>query len=249
METKECNTCHKSFPITNKFFTIDRRNSKWVNNKCKECYRKKSRDKYKENPEISKVYYESNKEHILEYHRDYYQSNTELCKENGRQNYQNNKESYYARSVQWKAANREKVNEGSRERYQRVKEHHAEITKRWKLEHRDLVNVHWQNRFAKKKKLEYTFTQGEWQEAKEYFGNKCAYCGKESKLTQDHFIPVDKDGAYAKHNIIPACSYCNCSKASKLFSEWYPKYKDYSEYREHQILNFINKTNALSVYP
>lgn len=54
------------------------------------------------------------------------------------------------------------------------------------------------------------------------YGNKCAYCGKASKLTVDHLVPVSHPECPGDvpSNIRPACSSCNSSKKDRLFEEW-----------------------------
>lgn len=60
-----------------------------------------------------------------------------------------------------------------------------------------------------------TYSRQEWLYCKEYFDNSCAYCGKKTKLHQDHFIPLALGGKYIATNIVPACPSCNFSKNKK----------------------------------
>lgn len=76
-----------------------------------------------------------------------------------------------------------------------------------------------QRRAARIKELAHTFTEEEWNEALRAFDYLCAYCGQKPSsefktkiLTQDHFIPVTKGGAYTVDNIVPACKTCNSQK-------------------------------------
>ena len=71
------------------------------------------------------------------------------------------------------------------------------------------------------------------------FEYKCAYCGEETDLEKEHFIPVSKDGDYTIENIIPACRKCNCSKYNSDFFEWYPTYEFYDTDREIHILKYL----------
>lgn len=52
----------------------------------------------------------------------------------------------------------------------------------------------------------------DWHNALEFFKRRCAYCGKKTRLHQDHFIPLKLGGAYIKGNILPACPSCNYKK-------------------------------------
>ena len=101
-----------------------------------------------------------------------------------------------------------------------------------------------QKRLARKKDLKRDFTLLEWYEVLKVFQKKCAYCGiEESRLDQEHFIPLTKQGKYTKSNIIPSCRKCNSSKNNNYFNQWYPTYKFYDKEREIKILNYINSVN------
>mgnify|MGYP003489420683 CR=1 FL=1 len=76
------------------------------------------------------------------------------------------------------------------------------------------------------------------------FNNKCAYCGKEKPLSQEHFVALSKGGEFTINNIIPSCQNCNSSKRATDFFEWYPKFKHYSKKREQIILKFLNYNNT-----
>lgn len=78
-----------------------------------------------------------------------------------------------------------------------------------------------QRRYAHVRNLPRTFTQGDWEKAKEYWQGKCAYCDKQTdELVQEHFIPVALGGGYTPNNIIPACNGCNWSKGAKPPLVW-----------------------------
>lgn len=114
-----------------------------------------------------------------------------------------------------------------------------EKIKKWCKNNSEKVRIHKQRRRTRKKELPATMTMWQWQACKEYFNNKCAYCGKERKLHQDHFVALSQGGEYTINNIIPACSHCNLSKHNKDFSEWYPTYEFYSKLREKRVLKYL----------
>ena len=60
-----------------------------------------------------------------------------------------------------------------------------------------------------------TLTDTEWEEIKKRYDYRCVYCGKKKPLTQDHIIPVSKNGHHVKGNIVPACQSCNSIKGTK----------------------------------
>lgn len=88
---------------------------------------------------------------------------------------------------------------------------------------------------AKRRKLDYSLTENQWDQIKAEFNNCCAYCGKPKKLEREHVIPLTHNGEYTIKNIIPACKSCNCSKGNKDFLTWYRKQEFYSLDRENKI--------------
>jgi len=105
--------------------------------------------------------------------------------------------------------------------------------------YKDISAAYRHKRKAASENLIATFTEDEWEVCKESFDNKCAYCGKESILTRDHFVAVTKNGEYAKGNIVPACVSCNCSKGNKSFLDWYTCQSFYSETRKDEVLKYL----------
>ncbi len=79
------------------------------------------------------------------------------------------------------------------------------------------TNVYNPRRRAKKKTVKVVaFTIVDWEMRKLEFNYRCAYCEKQStKLTQDHFIPLSRNGDHSIQNIVPACNSCNSSKGGK----------------------------------
>jgi 5-methylcytosine-specific restriction endonuclease McrA len=79
---------------------------------------------------------------------------------------------------------------------------------------------------------EESFSEDDWIKTKNYFDNKCAYCGSTGKLVIEHAIPINKEklGEHRIGNIVPACKKCNANKGDK----------DYREYLENNI-NVIKK--------
>jgi 5-methylcytosine-specific restriction endonuclease McrA len=67
-----------------------------------------------------------------------------------------------------------------------------------------------------------SFSEKDWEETKEYFLNKCAYCGAETELVIEHAIPINKEklGEHRLGNLVPSCRSCNSKKASQDFREF-----------------------------
>lgn len=109
-----------------------------------------------------------------------------------------------------------------KEYYLKNKEKKQVYYKKWKANGgQELRRLNDQKREAKKKNVYSDLTIDEWEECLKYFDYSCAYCGMKNedhiekyghRLHQDHIIPLSKDGAYSKFNIVPACLSCNSSK-------------------------------------
>lgn len=96
-----------------------------------------------------------------------------------------------------------------------------------------------QKRRSLAKKLKSDFTIEQWETCKDYFDNKCCYCGKPFKLQQEHFISIKHGGEFTERNILPACRSCNIKKRDKNFFEWYPKQEFFSFERQFKILTYL----------
>jgi len=139
--------------------------------------------------------------------------------------------------------NKEKFSSRQKAKYKMDKEGYAKRAKEYQKKHRLLLTINEQKHRAKKAKLPHTLTEEQWQSIKAYFNNKCAYCGEEKPLAQDHFYPLYLGGEYAISNIICACKRCNSSKHSSTFMEWYPKQAYYSKQREKKVLSYLKYKN------
>ena len=64
-----------------------------------------------------------------------------------------------------------------------------------------------------------TLTDGEWMAILDYFNYRCAYCGQQKVLTQDHIEPISKGGNHTKDNVVPACQSCNSKKRDRSLLE------------------------------
>ena len=92
----------------------------------------------------------------------------------------------------------------------------------------------------------------EWSAVLDFFGHKCAYCGEETGLEQEHIIPVNAGGTFKIGNIVPACRKCNAQKGSKSVDEWYmgadvfdpERMQTLNLYRCKTNVNDLRKTNV-----
>lgn len=129
-------------------------------------------------------------------------------------------------------------------------------TKEWKTKNKKHLTLYMENYYRENKeyfiekahirrqriaKLPYDFDKADWIRAKEYFGYKCAYCGKQGALTKEHVVPVSKGGGFTVDNIIPACPRCNYSKNNRDLEEWYTNQDYYKKERYIEVIEFMKQ--------
>lgn len=226
-ETKTCSKCKRKLPATLEYFHKCKDGRLGLNAACKECIHKSHREYDAANKEKIKERLQKNKERRKEVKKEYYIKNKNKLANCKRDNYYENHERYLEYAKQYRENNKEKIREGMRAFAS------SENGK-------DRRNISHQKRKALKRQLDYNFTKRMWDECKKHFDNKCAYCGKEEKLTQDHFVPLNEGGEYTRNNILPVCQFCNISKLDRDFFEWYYKQPFYTEEREKKILSYLN---------
>ena len=219
----KCSRCGIIKPVSE--FSKGRNKSGYRSN-CKQCvhelyladkerilaqhkeYYENNKEKYLEN---CKDYRESHKEERKEYFKDYYINHSDELRKRSSIRYRNSTPEQLAKR---KAYAKSKVGTEEYRAYKRMKFHY---------------------RKALMKKLPNDFTNKEWKAVVATFDNRCAYCGEEKPLTQDHIIPVNKGGGYTKKNIVPCCGSCNSSKQDRDFITWFEGMPFFSEERLKKI--------------
>jgi 5-methylcytosine-specific restriction endonuclease McrA len=166
----------------------------------------------------------------------YYQNNKNRFIEAAKQNYEKNKSHVANRRKE----NKELYVKHWAKYYKENKSKLAMYKSKYKKDNREKSNSYKQVYKARKKLLPSTLTAEQWEVIKKAFDNKCAYCGLEKALEQEHFIALSNGGEYTANNIICACRRCNSSKNNSNFFEWYPKQEFYSKAGEEKILIFLN---------
>lgn len=240
MTTKNCSRCKVELPATTEYFLKQSSTKSGLSSQCKECkheYYLANRDRIIMK---SKKYYEENKEVIIEKSKEYRLKAKEHKKEYDKKYYEENKEKKNIRSMKYAEENKEKLEKYRRVYYKDNKERIYELNRKWKNKNPDRVKMARSRRFNKKKLLPSTLTLEQWDLIKRYFDKKCAYCGCETPLEQEHFIPSSKGGGYTMENIIPSCRSCNASKNDTEFQEWYKKQETYDSEREKKIYSYLN---------
>lgn len=160
-------------------------------------YNTKNKEKVLEKSRIAmKERYRINPEKIKEINKRSYLKHIEKRRQEGRDKYTKNPEKAKQRALEWGKKNPKKKS-------------------------RIMVFQNAKRRSRKLGNGGSGFSIDDWKKVKEYFGNKCAYCGKESdRLSIDHFIPICRGGMDDASNILPACLGCNVSKGKKDPFTW-----------------------------
>lgn len=146
-----------------------------------------------------------------------------------------------ARTRRWREANPEKALESKlrseaaypeRKAARRRRWHEAnrsrelEATRRWRQANRERMREHWRRRGARKRsagRVAPMPVKSREQLLQRFaaFGDRCAYCGAEGRLTVDHVLALTAGGLDDVRNIAPACSWCNTSKNARPVEQWY----------------------------
>lgn len=74
-------------------------------------------------------------------------------------------------------------------------------------------------RYAREKDAKGSHTLKDWNKLKDSYGNVCAFCKSDEKLTKDHIIPLSKNGTDYIENIQPLCKSCNSKKHNKIIHQ------------------------------
>lgn len=265
--TKICNKCLREKPLTKQYFYKRKDSKDGFRNECKECRKNKSANYRQENKEIilekerksrqenkeryseyNRKWYQKNKKHHKKYRRKYYEENKEQILKTNKKYRLENRDEILEQKRQWYQDNKEDARANTREWYKENKEKRANYNKIYSRKNADIVNSISQRYRARKNNLPSTLKSEEWQQIKEDFNFKCAYCGMteeehlmefDERLHQEHFIPVSRGGGYTQRNIIPSCKSCNSSKGDKDFVKWYKGHEGYSKDRENSILEYL----------
>jgi 5-methylcytosine-specific restriction endonuclease McrA len=228
METKICTKCKKDVVRTSEFFPIDKRRSDGLRSECRVCANRRSNEYNKKHPRNNKEYRDSHREHLNVLQRKYYLQHPE----------------YAATRASWNNKNKEKLAQFKRKWRANNRKNNARKLQEWRKINPEKNSIYANRRSALKNKLISSFTTTDWEQTKAFFNFKCAYCGRKTKLTQDHLIPLSKNGNYCFGNIVPACQRCNSSKGNRNMWEWYLKQEICERNRSLRIEEFLHWSKA-----
>lgn len=245
---KKCNICGLEYPATPEYFYRHKDAKDGLRKECKACHNKKKAEYREKNREIinekMREYRSKHIERVREQRRRYYHKHKDEIAKERKEKYPQIREQHLERCRKYYLKNREKILKWDSEYARENREKLREYEKKYYHTNKEKIRQKRNRRRSRKNKLPATLTSEQWNIIKEFFNNKCAYCGAEAELEQEHFIPLVKGGGYTPNNIIPACRSCNASKNNKDFFDWYPKQDFYSKEREYKILTYLEYNGA-----
>lgn len=141
---------------------------------------------------------------------------------NSRKYYRENGEKQRSVSKAWKDRNKQNVLDYAKSWYYENIEAAKSRHKAWIENNKDHVRMYDKLKDSKDKAdamgCEGEFTEDEWKNLCERYGNRCLKCGREGdylSLTVDHVVPTSRGGRNDITNIQPLCGPCNSSKRTK----------------------------------
>src|SRR5258708_17740106 len=180
---------------------------------CMECERREALERARANPEVHRRkakenYWKDPKAHKVR-RKQQREADPARTQEQNHATYLRNRDKKLAYAKDYRAKHPDKIKESFRE---------------WTKANRDVLYACIARRDARKQNLPNRFKASDWRGAVEYFRERCAYCGSNSKLTIEHWIPLsdprpDNPGTVPE-NILPACARCNNSKYCIQPFEW-----------------------------
>ena len=231
---KRCCKCGEEYPATLEYFSARKRNKCGLHEQCRVCRSKRDKE-----------YRTANKDHYIEINKQWKVANKEHIGEVDKKYREDHKERKSETNKQWHEKNKERKNEMVKQWSLNNKERRTETIKRWQKNNRGRVIITIRRYEYRRRGFPSTLTFEQWEKAKQYFDNACAYCGSKVNLTKDHLEPVIRGGGYTEDNIIPACARCNRSKSVTPFEIWYPKQGFYRKTSEQKILKYLNSKNEI----
>jgi hypothetical protein len=241
---QKCTKCGRELPATLEFFSAKKTCKDGLNSYCKSCksledrnYREKNadkislqrREKYKQNPESfserNKKQYQIHKEKRTKYDRNYYLKNKSKVQTRTKKYYQEHREEMSEKKKLYWNAHLDKMRDSQ---------------KIWNHKNKKKVDMYKQKYRTRRAEADFDFTFDDWEDCKDYFNQRCCYCGCKPKvLHKEHVIPLSKGGTTTVDNILPACGSCNSSKHDLNLKIWYRNQPFFNQLRYLKIRLFL----------
>lgn len=183
---------------------------------CRICYNK-----------MTKLWYQKNKNHVKEKHHKYYLNNKKVHKERCDNWVKKNLEKRKTKNKIWNMAHPENLRAMRKKYYYKNRLKKIAKTREWMKNNPIKTKINRQNSWRRHRALRLNasgfHTYEEWMNRVDYYGWRCIYCKinlNDKTLTQDHLIPLSRNGTDWPANLAPACSLCNSKKYNKKYLEF-----------------------------
>lgn len=228
-----CIACATNKPLEN--FYKHKRHKDGYNHTCKECrkaegghYRaanaeaiRQRKRAWEQSPPGKASKAQSRKKKSFrwrEYHKQYRFDHEEELRVKKQAYRAEHKEEEAQRNKTYRESHPDEIKQTSRRYYRRHPELCQQRNKQWKTKNPEkalqIARAASKTRRARKIAAPINdFTAAQWEEMKNAFNHRCAYCHKKcERLTQDHITPLSEGGSHTVSNIVPACRSCNAKK-------------------------------------
>lgn len=170
--------------------------------------------------ERARKWYYENKEKVLSERKEYYKTNQDVVKERVKKYRKDNleKSRFYDKQRSLKPERQEQLKRQRDKHYENNKQDYINRAKQRDKDNPQQALERTRIRRARVNSVEGGhFTDAEFHELCEKYGNKCLRCGNTGKLTADHVIPISLGIPHTDEisNIQPLCLSCNSKKHTK----------------------------------
>lgn len=193
---KPCRKCGETKPLED--FVKDKRCKDGRTARCKACSNADQRRRHVENGHIVSK-------------RAWREANRKRVRERGRE-----------RMAKWRRANPEKARAAAIRDRIRLLEANPNYFREWYATNIETQRQQGLERAHRRRALAGSTPRDLADYMAELRKQNCAYCGSDENVTVDHVIPLARGGRHERHNLVPACMKCNCSKGTKTLEEWLP---------------------------
>ncbi len=252
MDYITCTVCQNEFPGTEEYFYCTRKTVKdkkyaYLRKQCKVCVITSNNERRKRDPQKRR-----------DYEKKRCDENRQKVRDENRLYQQSHKEAVAGYRKKWRSQeqNKLKTKISSQIYYLKNKTKINLADKNWRENNKDKKNRITHRYMAKKRNLDFHWTEEDWNFALGYWNHQCAVCKNSDKtLHKDHWIPLSYSEGFnpgtVPSNIIPLCSSCNSSKCSSLPEEWLRS--KYPQQIVSEILDkvrlFFSKTRLFEIAP
>jgi hypothetical protein len=148
MTTKQCKTCHQTLQLI--CFNKNKRCKDDLDNRCRECTKKRYEDRREEQLESQRKWREKNRD----YPKQYVEKNADKVLEYRKTHYENNKQKSLEYTRQWRRDNPEKYRNARKNYIESNREQVNQYHREWKLQKRN-TDVHYKLRENMSRRIRY----------------------------------------------------------------------------------------------